>query len=1210
MIRAILLLFLLFSSLDFCQEITSISVNKNNNEYLLPSYNSDGSIYISLTDMLDILGSSYLYDEDGRKITIDFNDIELIAVANNPFLVVKSKSTDKAQAIQLPTSIHHVNNKVFIPLNPFVKLFKNLSTTEIIITSPNKLFVTEDLQVERNQLFKVDLKDDSSSALLHLQMLKRIRYSISLDKENEFHLLLRNTSTATDIEKRIKLDRLIETADVITEGKSVIIKMRLRSRRIAYEIIESENANELRIIFFQRKDSDWYEKESEHFKIIYRVNHAPLVNHILSSAENSLKRLMSIFDYRPAEKIVINTYDVSDYGFGATTTIPQNYIRLEIEPLEPGYEAVPYNERIQWLLSHELVHIAVNDKKSSLGSVIRGLFGKVPPEKTQPFTTIYSVPGNIKRYTPRWYHEGIAVFLETWLSGGYGRTLGNFDEMYFRTFVLEGKKFPSQWEIETILSHNSIFLENAFYFYGARFVSYLSIHYSVNQVIEWYKTYTNDGLTGFIGKFHEVFGNDFYTAWDEFITSEKAFQNKNLNILESTKLTEVNNLSSKNFGWVTQPYYDAKTLSVIYGYHRTATLATLQKFHLLTKNSEDLTTLPTPSMYQVASTAFDESNNLFFYTTNNNKLFRDVWVVDLLTKENKLLFPDSRIGNITISAGTNDFWGVQQQGGLSTLVFTEYPYKTVKQVFTFDFSEELSHLSVTKSGEKLAAVVHQASGQQSIILFTKNNLLSGEPVNYQIITSEGSPENPSWSDDGLRLYWNAYTNGVSNIYRHNFKNSKTVALTNCITGLFKPVEIDTDSLFAFEFSTDGFTPVMIANKPAHYLPAIQYYGQKIIDKDPRVYDWLLPTAAKVVDQTEFTNEETYSGLSNLHLHSFIPVVSGFQNQVVLGLFTRVSDPLLLHDFIMELGVSPFNETPSFPFFHFRFKYDFKQRFYFEYHFNGPDFFDLFNERKRGFLGSRFKLGHTHYWLYDKPHTVKQEISLSFYRDVEFINDNLVRVSQPDFGVLSFNITSQNLRRTIGSSDFENGDQFAVTLNLFATQFDSVQGLLNGYVEYDRYSLWLARHNVLHLMVDAGYVIDNPNLIQGRFYFGGFGNRGIDNGKVRQFRKVFRFPGIPIYQLMTKKFIKLFLENDFPPIRLRNWALGNQLVNHIDFAIFSQSLITETPLGNYWIDIGAQLDIKFKHWYNLETTLSAGIAKAWSEKTTDWEWLLSLKLLKN
>jgi WD40-like Beta Propeller Repeat len=1210
MIRAILPLFLLFHSLNICQEITTISVNKNNDEYLLPSYNSEGSIYISLTDILDILGKSYLNAKSSGQIAIDFADYELSVVANNPFLIIKSKPNDKSQIIQLPTSIHYVNGKIFVPLIPFIKLFKMFSSVDIIITNPNKLFVTEDLFINSNILWKVDLKQDNLKSFLNLKLLKRAVYSISFEEGNEFNIVLRNTSIATDIEKEIMLDKLVEAADVTSEAKSVIIKMKFSSNKVAYEIVESENVNELKINFFEREESDWYERESEHFKIIYRVNHAPLVNHILSSAENSLKRLMSIFDYVPAEKIIINTYDVSDYGFGATTTVPQDYIRLEIEPLEPGYEAVPYNERIQWLLNHELVHIVVNDEKSGLGSIIRGLFGKVQPEKTQPFTTIYSVTGNFKRFTPRWYQEGIAVFMETWLSGGYGRTLGNFDEMYFRTFVQEGKRFPSHWEIETIFSQNSILLENVFYLYGARFVTYLCLNYSVNQVIEWYKTYSNDGLIGFIGKFHEVFGKDFYKAWDDFTFAEKAFQTENLNILESTKLTDANKLSNKNFGWVTQPYYDSKTLSVIYGYHGLGTLGTLQKFHLLTKNSEELTTLPTPSMYQVASTAFDESDNLFFYTTNNNKLFRDVWVIDLFTKKKKLLFSNSRIGNITISAVTNDLWGVQQQGGLSTLVFTEFPYKSIKPVFTFDFSEELSHLSVTKSGEQLAAVIHRSSGQQFIVLFEKRNLLGGEPINYRIITSDGSPENPSWSDDGQSLYWNAYTNGVSNIYRYDFQDSQTVALTNCLTGLFKPIEINHDSLFAFEFSTNGFNPVMIANKPANYLPAIQYYGQKIVDKEPRVYDWVLGDAVRAVDQTTFSNEEPYTGFSNLHLQSFVPVISGFQSQVVVGLFTRISDPLLIHDFIMELGVSPFNESSNDPFFHLRFKYNFKQRLSFEYQFNGPDFFDLFNERKRGMIGSVFKLDYTHYWLYDKPHTIKQETSLSFYKNVESINDNLVPVSQPDFGVFSYNIASQNLRRTIGSTDFENGDQISLTLNLFASQFDSIQGLLNGYLEYERYLLWLAKHNVFHLTLGGGYVIDNPNIIQGRFYFGGFGNREIDNGLVRQFRGVFRFPGISIYQLMTTKFIKLMLENDLPPLRLRDWALGNQIVNHVDFAIYSQSLVTESDFGNYWIDVGAQLDIQFKHWYNLETTFSAGIAKAWSEKTTDWEWFLSLKLLKN
>ena len=90
-----------------------------------------------------------------------------------------------------------------------------------------------------------------------------------------------------------------------------------------------------------------------------------------------------------------------------------------------------------------------------------------------------------------------------------------------------------------------------------------------------------------------------------------------------------------------------------------------------------------------------------------------------------------------------------------------------------------------------------------------------------------------------------------------------------------------------------------------------------------------------------------------------------------------------------------------------------------------------------------------------------------------------------------------------------------------------------------------------------------------------------------------------------------MENAFPPIRTSGWLLLDQFVNHFDFSIYSQGLITQSDLGNYLVDIGAQLDVKFKHWYNLESTFSAGIAQAWSQSgLNDWEWFLSIKLLKD
>ena len=154
----------------------------------------------------------------------------------------------------------------------------------------------------------------------------------------------------------------------------------------------------------------------------------------------------------------INTYDVSDFGFGATTTVPENYIRIEIEPLELGYEVVPYSERFQWLLSHELVHIVVNDMASNFESSVRSILGKVSPDKVQPLTVFYSLLTNHNRYTPRWYQEAIAVFIETWFSGGYGRVLGSFDEMYFRSLVKDKRSFASESEIENVTSHTSLSL--------------------------------------------------------------------------------------------------------------------------------------------------------------------------------------------------------------------------------------------------------------------------------------------------------------------------------------------------------------------------------------------------------------------------------------------------------------------------------------------------------------------------------------------------------------------------------------------------------------------------------------------------------------------------------------------------------------------------------------------------------------------------------
>ena len=733
------------------------------------------------------------------------------------------------------------------------------------------------------------------------------------------------------------------------------------------------------------------EKDSKHFRIIYKKEEAYLVNNLINYAETSLSDLDSVFNFRPSEKIIIYLSDYSDYGYGTTTTVPENFIRLEIEPLELAYENIPLKKRIRWLISHELVHVIVNDQASSFEKTMRVIFSKVPPEQEQPLTVFYSLITNHNRYTPVWYQEGIAVFFETWENGGFGRVLSNFDEMYFRTLVAENKNFPSINKLDAKLNVTSFLQGTAFYLYGTRFCTYLSINYGTKKLLSWYKEKPAEFYENYTSKFRDIFGLPLNKAWKDFINNEKKFQLKNISRIKKGKLTNIIRLSSKSDGWITKEYYEPSENLVIFGYNAPNHLAGIKKLYLKNKLQVKIGTLPTPSLVRVASTAYDKNNKLFFYTTKNNELFRDLNVLDINTGDSKLLFKNCRIGDITVSPQNHDLWGVIHSDGRTGIVYSSYPYKELKPIVGFNLGDDISDLSVSPDGKFLAGVLHRSSGSQLIFLTSCDTLKKTNHFRYLTITDKGSPEFPSWSNNGNILFWNAYVNGVSNIYRKNLAsdNSDIEPVSNVVDGLFKPVYINKDSLFAFEFTSKGFKPVIIPNKEAEFLPAIKYFGDEVVAKDPQVTRWNL-SDNKNNTQAFFdsSKDHDYNSIASLKVTSLVPVITGFQDQKVLGIYTHISDPLLINDLTMEFGISPFKNNSNLPEFHFKGKYEYRKELTLNYEFNPTDFYDLFNKRKRGLTGSRYGMEYSHYWIYSNPLKLIQKFGVDYYTGIKFLTDNI------------------------------------------------------------------------------------------------------------------------------------------------------------------------------------------------------------------------------
>ena len=205
-------------------------------------------------------------------------------------------------------------------------------------------------------------------------------------------------------------------------------------------------------------------------------------------AHNALNFHRDLFEYEPREKISVFIQDFGDYGNGGATSIPVNFVSTCISPMNYAFESSVAGERVFAIMNHELVHIAALDAASSSDVFYQKFFGgKVLNTSDHPISMFYSYLTSPRYYSPRWLHEGIAVFVETWMSGGVGNALGNYDEMFFRTRVLENSRIYTAQGLESEGTTADFMSKANSYYYGTRFMSYLAHEYDPNKLMEWIK---------------------------------------------------------------------------------------------------------------------------------------------------------------------------------------------------------------------------------------------------------------------------------------------------------------------------------------------------------------------------------------------------------------------------------------------------------------------------------------------------------------------------------------------------------------------------------------------------------------------------------------------------------------------------------------------------------------------------------------------------
>lgn len=945
-----------------------------------------------------------------------------------------------------------------------------------------------------------------------------------------------------------------------------------------------------------------------------------LVRYTARAFHNALDEYRVMFDYEPTEPVTLFMHDLGDYGNAGADAVPRNVINIGMAPLSYAFETAPANERINAILLHELIHVLANDKAAGSDKFFRAIFGgKVAVSDDDPITVLYSFFTAPRRYAPRWYQEGIAVFMETWMSGGYGRSLGGYDEMVFRTRVLEDAPFYDMIGLESEGTADfQVGVNN--YLYGTRFMSYLAHEFSPQHVLDWMnRPFGSKGH--FTARFKEVFDSPIFQTWDNWIAFERDFQRSNLERIRENPLTAYRDISARPLGSMSKAFIDPETGELIAAVRYPGTLAHITAINLATGKERKLASINGPTLFTVSSLAFDSENRRIFYSTNNNR-WRDLMMLDLNSGETTLLIKNGRIGDLTFNHGDGSLWGVRHSLGFSTIVRIPPPYDQDFQAKTLEYSYDVYDIDISRDGEWFIGAYVDPTGKQKLVRARTQDVADGNFEFESLFNfEESNPEGFVYGSDGASLYGSSYYSGASNIFRYDFADSTMKALTNAETGYFRPIPAGGDSLVAFRFTSKGFQPVMIEDEQVN-VGAISFLGEEVRVKHPVVEEWKAPPPNSIDLDSLGYIDKPYRSASSIGLESVHPIIHGYKDEIAVGMKLNLSDPLGMHRFSVSALVTPVASSdstarlPDDELLHIGIDYSYLN-WTLAASLNRSDFYDLFGPTKRSRKGYAVSLTYTNSLSYDGPKkNFGYEIGAAGYFDLENL-PSFQNVAAPftELGQAHVSLTYKNLRSSLGAVDTESGLIWKLTAS---SNYVNDEFFPRASINLDVGTLLPISHTSFWLRGSAGISSGEADNPFANFYFGGFRNNWVDKREEKQYHTQLSLPGLEIDDVSGNNYTKLIAELILPPIRIKHVGGPMLYLKWLRVSLFSMGLMTnlqndyidDSPLSRRRaVNVGGQIDLRIRLFSYLRSTLSVGYALA-REKDgkNQYETMVSLKIL--
>lgn len=920
---------------------------------------------------------------------------------------------------------------------------------------------------------------------------------------------------------------------------------------------------------------------------------------------------------------LIMVKDWADTGNGGVTAIPRNLISIEMAPFDYSYFISPAVERYHHLFRHEYTHTVMTDKTAKSDRVWRTLLGgKFTTDARHPFSALWSFMSTPRWYSPRWYHEGIACFMETWLSGGVGRALGGYDEMYFRSIVDSNDKLYSVVGLEAEGSVEDFQLGTNSYLYGTRFVNYLELEYGLDKLLAFYNR-TEDSKALFNRQFENVYGKSLRNAWDDWREYEVSHQKQQLETIQEYPVTKTVPLTDKAMGSMSAMVLDEDNGCAYMAVNCPGDFAHIERMDLNTLKRKSLAKVDGPQLYQTSFITLDKKGQRLIWTTQNGK-YRGFSVYDLKRGKVQEKHKFQRVSCIVYDNTGNRMYGIMTNEGREFLCRYDSTLAEREVLYSFPFGLSVFDIDVSRDGKFVSATISDDNGGQSLVLFDIDGV---EQANMQYEVLLEAPDfnlgQFRFSPDGKSMIGSSYYTGVSNVWSIDLESREMSLLSNVKIGLFSPVKAIDGTMYALEFERNGMRPVKFQPQVLDDANSVEMLGQKAYNAHSSELEALSKSKVQV-PKIEFG--QVYDSIKvyrpRLKFTGAYPELSGFRdrqawNKVtpVLGYRFTFQDPLGLNSLKMDIGISPWSHNDRKHQYHAQAEWKYWQ-WSVKAAWNPTSFYDLVGPGRSSRKGWQTSVSYDKTYSMLSPASYRYGFSVNAYGGIDALPlfQDVETQDVTSFQTASAYYQWRKTRSTLGATTTESG----IILGADAYAY-LAGGHLYPSLELDcdyGFLVPIMRNTCFWIRSAVGQNFGDRNAIFGNEYFGGFGNNWVDYREANRYRNTTSFAGLQIDEVEAHSFAKVMGELSLRPIHFNDFGTVNLYPTYSQINLFASGLAANPWGGNLTrhANVGVQLNTEMVLFKFLKTTWSVGYAHAFNfdpvsgQNKSGNDWLISLKLL--